>query len=130
MQDNSINSTENQNEPIWDREDLLKRLANNEKLIGKLLTMYLADNNARLIQLRSAFEAASGDSELANMAHTLKGVSANLSATALNQCCVELELAVKAKESDSIQTLLLAVEDAHRELTVVFTSYLENQNTL
>jgi HPt (histidine-containing phosphotransfer) domain-containing protein len=71
-----------------------KRVMNNVKLYVKLLTKFKTDTN--LDELLALLEA--GDYEKAQgAAHTLKGVSANLSLAELFKQTLELETQIKAK---------------------------------
>jgi HPt (histidine-containing phosphotransfer) domain-containing protein len=83
-----------------DISDGVKRVMNNEKLYIKLLAKFRDDNNF------AALEAAiaAGDMEKAQgVAHTLKGVSANLSLSELFNQCLKLESQIKAREADPVQ---------------------------
>jgi len=75
-------------------EDGCKRVMNNLKLFVKLLSKFKEDKNFEGI---CAF-LAEGDMEKAQIsAHTLKGLTANLSLTELYKQCVELESQIKAR---------------------------------
>ena len=75
-------------------EEGSKRVMNNLKLFVKLLTKFKDDTNFNSIK---AF-LADGDTEKAQIsAHTLKGLTANLSLTELYKQCVELEAQIKAR---------------------------------
>jgi len=76
-----------------DIEDGLKRVMSNSKLFAKLLIKFKDDQN--LNNLESVL--AAGDLSKAQIhAHTLKGLSANLSLIELNKQVVELETQIKA----------------------------------
>ena len=73
-------------------DDALKRIGGNEGLYKKLLTRFIDGNY--LDSLCGAIE--SGDmEESARMAHTLKGVSANLSLVKIQSVSTELEHMIK-----------------------------------
>ena len=75
-------------------EDGIKRVMNNAKLYIKLLTKFRTDTN--LDELSSAL--TEGDMEKAQaQAHTIKGVSANLSLSELFKQVLELENQIKAR---------------------------------
>ena len=75
-----------------DADDALKRVGGNEGLYKKLLTRFVDGNY--MDALDSAIQ--SGDmEESASAAHTLKGVSANLSLVKVQSVSVELEHAIK-----------------------------------
>jgi HPt (histidine-containing phosphotransfer) domain-containing protein len=70
-----------------------KRVMNNNKLYAKLLGKFKDDSNLKEIEAA----LAAGDVEKAkNPAHTLKGLSANLSLTELYKQSVEIETQIKA----------------------------------
>jgi HPt (histidine-containing phosphotransfer) domain-containing protein len=83
-----------------DFADGIKRVMNNTKLYIKLLTKFKADTNLDILE--SAI--AAGDMEKAkNAAHTLKGLSANLSLTELNKQSLALETQIKTGAADPAQ---------------------------
>jgi HPt (histidine-containing phosphotransfer) domain-containing protein len=78
-----------------DIEDAKKRVMNNEKLLAKLLTKFKDDTNLK--DMEAAL--AAGDMEKAQVAaHTLKGLSANLSLKELNRVTIEIEAQIKARD--------------------------------
>jgi HPt (histidine-containing phosphotransfer) domain-containing protein len=73
-------------------EEGLKRVLNNTKLYVKLLHKFKADTNVE--ELLTTVQA--GDYEKAQvMAHTIKGIAANLSFTELFKQSLELETQIK-----------------------------------
>jgi HPt (histidine-containing phosphotransfer) domain-containing protein len=74
-------------------EDALKRVMNNSKLLAKLLKKFKDDRN--IIDLEASLAANDLPKAQIN-AHTLKGLSANLSLTELNKQVLELETQIKA----------------------------------
>ena len=77
-----------------DQEDGKKRVMNNAKLYAKLLGKFKADAN--LDPLLAALDAGNYE-EAQGLAHTLKGITANLSIKDLNEKIVKLEAQIKAK---------------------------------
>lgn len=83
-----------------DFADGVKRVMNNVKLYVRLLTKFKTD--IKLDNLETAI--ATNDLEKArNAAHTLKGLSANLSLTELNKQSLALETQIKAGTADPAQ---------------------------
>jgi two-component system sensor histidine kinase/response regulator len=73
-------------------EEGLKRVVNNAKLYVKLLNKFKTDTNSE--ELLAAVQA--GEYEKAQvMAHTIKGIAANLSLTELFKQSLELETQIK-----------------------------------
>ena len=80
-----------------DQEDGKKRVMNNAKLYAKLLGKFRDETNIEPIF--TAVEAGNYE-EAQSLAHTIKGVTANLSIKDLNEKIVELEAQIKAKSVD------------------------------
>ena len=77
-----------------------------------LVESYEQDTAKRLVAMRQAL--AQGDiTELAQLAHSLKGSSSNLGALLVARHCLALEEAVAADSEVSFADLLLQIETAH-----------------
>lgn len=80
------------NKEYIDIDDALRRIGGNETLYKKLLSRFIDGNYLDLM----SDAVGSGDMEAsARMAHTLKGVSANLSLVKVQSVSTELEHAIK-----------------------------------
>ena len=80
------------NKEFIDVEDALKRVGGNEGLYKRLLGRFIDGDHFGALE--SAIQ--SGDTEeSAHLAHTLKGVSANLSLAKVTALSAELEQAIK-----------------------------------
>jgi HPt (histidine-containing phosphotransfer) domain-containing protein len=77
-----------------DQEDGKKRVMNNAKLYVRLLGKF--KDETKIEPIFAALEAGNYE-EAQGLAHTLKGVTANLSILDLNHKVVELEAQIKAK---------------------------------
>jgi HPt (histidine-containing phosphotransfer) domain-containing protein len=77
-----------------DQEDGKKRVMNNEKLYAKLLGKFC--NETKIEPIFAAIEAGNYE-EAQGLAHTIKGISANLSIKDFYEKIVELEAQIKAK---------------------------------
>ena len=96
-------------------EDGLKRVGNNLKLYRKLLNQFYVSNLGSTANLRAALE--SGDLETASrLAHTVKGVAANLGADRLAEAAAQLETVLKQGESEGVGEL---VSSFANQLTIV-----------
>lgn len=97
--------------PYVDPADGLNRMMNNKKLYARLLKSYLASLDVSKITA----PLESGDLEgAANAAHTLKGVSANLSIMQVFEKTKNLELILKAHQEYAVQLneFLTSVEES------------------
>lgn len=99
---------------ILDWQEGVARVINNRALYGKLLGKFAV---SQADALRLAGEAlAAGDTENArHIVHTLKGTAANLSAHALAEAALALEIAVK-NGADTAQPLKDAQEIMEKTL--------------
>ena len=80
-----------------DQEDGKKRVMNNAKLYAKLLGKF--KNETNLDPIFTALDAGNYE-EAQGLAHTIKGITANLSIKDLNEKIVALEAQIKAKSVD------------------------------
>lgn len=83
--------------------------ATGEDLMGKLATLFLAETEARVVELREAL-AADDAAAVAGLAHTVRGGSASLGASGLADLCATLEADGAAGDLMSGGALLEAVE--------------------
>jgi two-component system sensor histidine kinase/response regulator len=104
----------------YDRGEALERAAGDEELLAQIIDIYIAETPALLAAIARALE--SGDGERAfRSAHTLKGSSANLSATGVSAAARTVELAARggglAAARDALPALQQAVADLMAALT-------------
>jgi len=103
-------------------EEALKRVMNNSKLLAKLFKKFKDDKN--LIDLEAAL--TEGDLPKAQVnAHTLKGLSANLSLTELYKQVLELETQIKAGSvaPDQLETVKTVYSETLPEIDKVIAQY-------
>ena len=100
----------------------VKRVMNNTKLYVKLLGKFRGET--KLDDLEAALET--GDFEKAqNIAHTIKGLAANLSLTELFKQSLELEMQLKEKKVCQSQMELLKIT---LEATIIEVDKVINEN--
>jgi len=80
-----------------DQEDGKKRVMNNAKFYAKLLGKFSSET--KIEPIFAALDAGNYE-EAQGLAHTVKGITANLSIKDLNEKIVELEAQIKAKAVD------------------------------
>ena len=105
-----MNEETHQNLPI-DYPSALERIGNDESFLKELLELYVMDFEAKKEQLKTAIEGMDFKS-IQEIGHSLKGSSANLSLTFLQQAYFKMEAA--GQESD-IERAKTAIEDLTRE---------------
>ncbi|MEH6448782.1 MAG: ATP-binding protein [Oleispira sp.] len=75
---------------IWDRSALMQRLGNQEQIMIKILQCFLQDT-PELINKFEGYIKSKENAGLAEIAHTLKGVTANISASELHELSEKIE---------------------------------------
>ena len=97
----------------WDQEEFLLRLSGNERVFHKVISVFLKDMPILIDQLENAIRQHDFD-KIQGIAHTLKGCSANISAHALADAALEIELGAKevsTNKLDSLWSKFLAEKD-------------------
>lgn len=93
-----------------DVEDFLGRVGGDAKLVDELLGVYLEEARSELGILKESLKA--NDAEGAELhAHTLKGMSANVSANAVSAAAKDANEAVKAGDMEKARGLIKPIED-------------------
>jgi HPt (histidine-containing phosphotransfer) domain-containing protein len=92
-------------EPHIDSKSLLERCMGNVELMSRLLAAFEPEIGRDVQRLEEAIQA--GDNpRIANIAHTLKGAAANLSAARLSDLAREIEQAARRNEPNNFDELL------------------------
>jgi len=99
---------------VFDYRESLARLGGDRELFDELLVIFLEDAPSLLVQASAAL--VSGDSRaLERTSHTLKGLSANFSATAAMAAANDVELHARAQRLDSAAICFPLMEaEVHR----------------
>jgi len=95
---------------LVDVDDALKRIGGNMDLYKRLLKRFV--EGTQVEELKNALQEGNMD-EAARMAHTVKGVSANLSLVMLRAISADLELSIKENLDNTakLDELLLAYDE-------------------
>lgn len=102
--------------PYIDLEEGLGRLRGNKKIYKTLLGTFL--KNDSMTTLQNALD--SGDTDAAAMAaHTIKGMAGNLSFTALYQCAMAQEAAIKSGEATDMPLLTMVWDETLAEVNAL-----------
>ena len=101
--------TEHEDETLrWDKAALQTRVRGKQDRMVKLIKLFLEDMPARIEDLASQVNQAHLE-EIQQIAHTIKGVSANLGVMRLQSAAIGLEDAARNAEADKTRTLLPAM---------------------
>ncbi len=101
---------------VWDKPALLHRVLNKEKLLNSLISSFRTEMPVRLKEI----ELCEDLKQISHLAHSIKGVAANLSGLALQQKSAELEAAAKAGKHEQCQQLIPELLQAYQDLTEAF----------
>jgi len=94
---------------ILDKEILLERVQGDEELAKELLEMFVEDVPGRLVKISQACE--SGDMKtIALEAHTIKGAAGNVAANDIHAAALQVELAGKDNNTETIPSLIQQLE--------------------
>jgi len=111
---------ETKSTPVFDRDELLARLGGDEKLLHDIVGVFLQDAPGQMQSLKDAAEK--GDATLAQrQAHTLKGASANVGASALQELVSQMEMAGKKGDLSRALELLGTIREEYERLKQTMT---------
>jgi signal transduction histidine kinase/CheY-like chemotaxis protein/HPt (histidine-containing phosphotransfer) domain-containing protein len=102
---------------IWDRQALLQRLGNNEQLMSKILQSFLEDMPNLISKIKLHIKNKNS-SDLEEILHTIKGVTANISATELHNLSVKTELQCKNNLWPEIEISWSEFQAAYQNLSL------------
>ena len=107
---------------IWDRPSALRRLGGKEKLLDKLLVLFLSEASQRVIELQQAVEAKDTENTRI-LAHTIKGSAANISALQLQDIASKLEQAANNADISAFKLLYSELNEAFNSLKTHLSQY-------
>ncbi|HET7672538.1 MAG TPA: response regulator, partial [Burkholderiales bacterium] len=94
------------------------------ELLSRVIQVYLAESPALVEKLKDALRAGNA-SALASSAHSLKGCSANVGATALTRYCAQAEAVARRADTEQARTWVAKIESEHRSVQSALTSEIE-----
>ncbi|SFC15862.1 response regulator [Pseudoalteromonas denitrificans] len=118
-----IRQFENEQLESWDKEAALKRVLNKDKLLKSLIEIFLSEMPDRIAELKVA-QTNKDDEFLKSIAHTIKGVAANLSGLQLQHYSFELENSAKLQNNEEYDAIIDALISSYDVLCLEFKAYL------
>ena len=105
------------NKAVLDFDDLMERVQNDKMLILELFDIFINDF---AVKRKSLDEAAREKdyNRIANIIHSLKGASGNISAKSLRETLVKLEGIITSKNFDIFEDALTGLDKEFEELSV------------
>lgn len=108
---------------LWNKEIALKQLGNNEALLNKVVQSFMAETHKIMDNLQDAFSKKNFE-EVQLHAHSLKGSSANIGATALYEISKMVEFAAKEKDILFIQNNLDECQNITNETIQILSNHV------
>jgi len=112
---------------VWDQQATLNRLFGKEDLLKQLLELFIEENPERLCSLTLAIED-NDNKQVLLIAHTIKGVAANLSGVHLQQHAYEMEKAAKLEDMQRVKILMPELLQISEQLESCFKEYISQSN--
>ncbi|MFA0823230.1 MAG: PAS domain S-box protein [Methanomethylovorans sp.] len=103
------------NFPIFDKEEFLERVMNDEKIGSKIIRIFLEDTPKQINALRESIERGEVD-KVSWYAHKIKGSSSNMGGIALSSVAAEMEIAGNEGKIEKITALMPEVEKQYELL--------------
>ncbi len=122
----AVNSFEGDTNIPLDVENALNRFSRDRNFYYNLLGDFVHSLPTRLEEMRAALEGEDFQS-LSNLAHNLKGVSANFSAFQLAQLAADLDLCCRDGDLPKAQLLVPQIETAVERVKAVIAELLGNE---
>jgi two-component system, sensor histidine kinase and response regulator len=106
---------------VWDREATLHRIGDSEELLAQLVDLVIADLPLQIDNLEQALEQKNIKSAM-TLAHTIKGMTANLGGLRVQKYSGDLEAACNDNSMGNVEEDFSSLKAAAEELLVVFRS--------
>ncbi|MCA1743442.1 MAG: response regulator [Desulfovibrionales bacterium] len=109
---------------IFSENDLMNRLGNDHELIQEILGQFIIEIPDRVNRLKQGIETEDS-SQIKKMAHTIKGLSANVSASGLRNAAEEIEKLSMKDDLQEIKNIIPRLEKQHHSIVEYLKKYLE-----
>ncbi len=113
---------------IIDVDDALKRIQDDKELLVELIEIFLDDCPKKMKELK-AFEQDKNAIGLSEVAHSIKGAAANISAVGLRKIFFEIEEMAKNNNFESISQRIKQASLEIKEIEEYFPNLKEQLNT-
>jgi len=100
---------------IWNRDDFMNRIMNNENIAQKLFYLFKTDTPTTINQLARAVKTKKAH-EAGLLAHKLKGSVSNLGGIELASLAQKIEFAGKSDDMDKVEALWPDVQTQYTKL--------------
>jgi len=112
------------NDKFLDYAELLSRMDNDEEIIRVVAEAFLQDIPDRIISLEKAIKDNNIE-EISEIAHSIKGTAANISADALSSSALKIEQALKKGDASKIQPIFEEMQVGFVQLKNILQKLIE-----
>lgn len=112
---------------VWDKKSLLKRVRGKSDRVEKLVNIFIKHSDPQISTLLNLY-SEKNYSELTQVAHAVKGSSANLSANRLSQSSGELEILAKQEKHSELENKINNVIQDYKDLRSLLKSEFNFEN--
>ncbi|MBN2782868.1 MAG: response regulator, partial [Campylobacterales bacterium] len=110
--------------PLWDKNDVLKRLSNKETIVKKVVQAFLLDIDNTFEKLNESVK--NNDVETSQReAHSIKGSSSNIGALRLSEFALKIEHFAQNKDMENIKKNLPEMKDIIKETKDILERYIK-----
>ena len=109
---------------IFDAKIILDNLMDDRELVASIIEDFLTDIPVQIETLRKYLDNGNAE-DARRQTHTIKGASANVGATALQELAFEMENAIKAGDLDAVQENMSKLLNRFEELKKAMNSVLD-----
>ncbi|WP_151172559.1 ATP-binding protein [Pseudoalteromonas ruthenica] len=121
-----LSHTQDSEQPLWDRNAALSRLLNKEVLLNKICRLFIKTAPQKLAQLHQSLNDENHE-QVRQVAHSLKGLCGEISATRLHQLLAEVEH-LAGSGTLEVQVELQEIDTSLPELIADIEHYLEGSD--
>ncbi len=114
--------------PPVDYPSVLERIGGDKSFLKELLNLYFEDFSEKYGQIQKAIEQKNFD-QISELGHSLRGSSANLSLTFLQETSLHMEVAGKEKNVENAKKALALLEQEFKRLKDFLSKKKDNLPT-
>ena len=113
----------------WDQENALSRLGGSQKMLLKIMELFIGDVRTQVKSLEQAIKQAN-KAEVELHAHSIKGSAANLSALKLQELAKSIEDGAQTKDIQELKNEYISIEEEMQKVIEIFKDYLNKNSAL
>lgn len=114
-----------QSMPIWNKNNALERMLNNEALLNKIATMFLSSAEQKMLSLEETLTQGNKEA-IRKQSHAIKGLAADLGAERLTLKLAELEKLAQFKSDSELAPLYQDIQQEYQLLKEALHEHLQS----